>query len=62
MCGGSGRIPYLQQQLKEMFPNAEILSTIPSDEVIATGAAKQASVLHDLHNFITSFFRWAVLT
>uniref|UniRef100_A0AAU0MVG6 Heat shock protein family A member 14 variant X1 n=1 Tax=Urechis unicinctus TaxID=6432 RepID=A0AAU0MVG6_UREUN len=45
VSGGCGKIPLLQQQLREKFPNAELLTSIPPDEVIAIGAAKQAGLL-----------------
>ena len=36
-------LPSIQQQLKEFFPQAELLSSIPPDQVIAIGASKQVS-------------------
>ena len=41
LCGGTTKIPSLQQQLQDYFPLAEVLSSVPPDEVIAVGAAKQ---------------------
>ena len=41
MCGGCAKIPLLQQQVKEYFKDAEMLASIPPDEVIAVGAANQ---------------------
>ncbi|XP_061618754.1 heat shock 70 kDa protein 14 [Phyllopteryx taeniolatus] len=45
LCGGSARIPRLQQMLRDMFPDVELLSSAPPDEVIAVGAALQAGLL-----------------
>jgi molecular chaperone DnaK (HSP70) len=47
LCGGCCRIPLLQQQVQEYFSTAEMLTTIPSDEVIAVGCALEASILKD---------------
>lgn len=38
-------MPKLQQAVRELFLDAEVLSGISPDEVIATGAAKQGSYL-----------------
>ncbi|KAI0211319.1 Heat shock 70 kDa protein 14 [Lamellibrachia satsuma] len=48
LCGGCTKVPSLQQQLAEYFSGAELLSSIAPDEVIAVGAAKQASILSGL--------------
>lgn len=45
LCGGSARIPRLQQMIREMFPDVDLLSSAPPDEVIAVGAAMQAGLL-----------------
>lgn len=45
LCGGSARIPRLQQLIREMFPEVEQLCSIPPDEVIAMGAALEAGLL-----------------
>ncbi|XP_071494687.1 heat shock 70 kDa protein 14-like [Diadema antillarum] len=45
ITGGSTRIPKLQSQLRDMFPDAELLNSISPEEVIATGAAVQAALL-----------------
>ena len=39
------KTPKLQQAVKEMFPDAELLTGIAPDEVIATGVARQGSNL-----------------
>ncbi|NWI72401.1 HSP7E protein, partial [Dryoscopus gambensis] len=45
LCGGSARIPKLQQLIKDIFPTVELLSSIPPDEVIPIGAAIEAGIL-----------------
>ncbi|XP_029969359.1 heat shock 70 kDa protein 14 [Salarias fasciatus] len=45
LCGGSARIPRLQQMIREMFPDVDLLTSAPPDEVIAVGAALQAGLL-----------------
>ncbi|CAJ1055692.1 heat shock 70 kDa protein 14 [Xyrichtys novacula] len=45
LCGGSARIPRLQQMIRDMFPDVELLSSAPPDEVIAVGAALEAGLL-----------------
>ena len=39
------RTPKLQQAVTDMFPDAELLSGIPPDEVIATGLAREAHIM-----------------
>ena len=41
MCGGSSRMPLVQRKLKDMFPTAQVHTSIAPDEVMAVGAAKQ---------------------
>ena len=38
-------LPSIQQQLKDFFPQAELLSSISPDQVIAVGASKQVTDL-----------------
>lgn len=45
LCGGSTKIPRLQNMIQDIFPNMDILSSTPPDEVIAVGAALQAGLL-----------------
>lgn len=45
LCGGSSRIPRLQQLIKDLFPAVELLNAIPPDEVIPVGAAIEAGIL-----------------
>lgn len=54
LCGGSMKIPKLQSAISELFSNSEILSSIPPDEVIAIGSARQAALnpgkyIHDVN-------------
>lgn len=41
-CGGSLKIPKLQENICNLFPNAEALLNIAPDELISLGAAKHA--------------------
>ncbi|NXQ96037.1 HSP7E protein, partial [Sagittarius serpentarius] len=45
LCGGSARIPKLQQLIKDIFPTVELLNSVPPDEVIPIGAAIEAGIL-----------------
>ena len=45
LCGGSARIPRLQQMIRDVFPEVEQLNSAPPDEVIAVGAAIEAGLL-----------------
>lgn len=45
LSGGSAKIPKLQQMIKDLFPDVELLCSIPPDEVIPIGAANQAGIL-----------------
>lgn len=44
LCGGTTKVIKIQKKLEDMFPDAEILSSLAGDEVIAIGAATQASI------------------
>ncbi|XP_063531043.1 heat shock 70 kDa protein 14 [Cydia strobilella] len=48
LCGGSMKIPKLQSAIANLLPEAELLSGINPDEVIAIGCARQAGLLLDL--------------
>ncbi|KAM6216206.1 heat shock 70 kDa protein 14 [Rhynchocyon petersi] len=52
LCGGSSRIPRLQQLIKDVFPSVELLNSIPPDEVIPIGAAMEAGILIGKENFL----------
>ncbi|XP_076861340.1 heat shock 70 kDa protein 14 [Brachyhypopomus gauderio] len=45
LSGGSARIPKLQQMIRDLFQDVELLCSIPPDEVIPVGAAMQAAIL-----------------
>lgn len=48
LCGGSMKIPKLQSAIANLLPEAEVLSGINPDEVIALGCTKEAGLLLDL--------------
>ncbi|XP_038215844.1 heat shock 70 kDa protein 14-like [Zerene cesonia] len=50
LCGGSMKIPKLQTAIANLLPNAEVLSGIKPDEVIAVGCAKHAGIILDFPN------------
>ncbi|KAK7075953.1 hypothetical protein SK128_018554 [Halocaridina rubra] len=45
VTGGSAKIPRFQQLVRDAFPSAEFLCSLPSDEVLAAGASLEASLL-----------------
>ncbi|OWF38450.1 heat shock 70 kDa protein 14-like [Mizuhopecten yessoensis] len=45
VCGGGAKMPLVQKTIKGYIKSAEVLSSIPPDEIIAIGAAKQAGIL-----------------
>ncbi len=45
LVGGSARIPYIQQQLREAFPGREPRADVNPDEAVAVGAALYADAL-----------------
>lgn len=51
LCGGSMKIPKLQSAIASLLPEAEILSGINPDEVIAMGCAREAGMLFDIPEF-----------
>lgn len=52
LCGGSARIPRLQQMIRDMFTDVELLNSAPPDEVIAVGAALEAGLLVGRENLV----------
>ncbi|XP_036763946.2 heat shock 70 kDa protein 14 [Manis pentadactyla] len=52
LCGGSSRIPRLQQLIRDLFPAVELLNSIPPDEVIPIGAAIEAGILSGRENLL----------
>lgn len=47
LCGGTSKIPRLQKHIASLFPNREVLASLSPDEVLALGAASQASLLNE---------------
>eukprot|EP00794_Sanderia_malayensis_P012769 gene12769-14080_t len=45
LVGGSTRIPKISQMISDMFPEAEVLSNLKPEEVLAIGAAQEAAIL-----------------
>ena len=45
LSGGTCKIPRLQKLISETFSSAQVLSSIPPDEVLAYGAAIEASAV-----------------
>ena len=45
LVGGSSRIPKIQKMLSEFFNNKKLNKTVNPDEIVAAGAAMQASIL-----------------
>lgn len=45
LTGGSAKIPRLQQLVRDAFPQAEFLCSLPPDEVLAAGASLEAALL-----------------
>lgn len=45
LCGGSTKIPRLQTLIRDLFPDVDLLSSAPPDELIAVGAALEAGLL-----------------
>lgn len=48
LCGGSMKIPKLQSAIANLLPEAEVLSGISPDEVIAVGCAREAGLLLEM--------------
>ncbi len=47
LVGGSAKIPRIQKAVGDIFDSAEVLASISADEVIAVGAATQASIMEE---------------
>ncbi|KAG0710744.1 Heat shock protein 14 [Chionoecetes opilio] len=45
LTGGSAKIPRLQQLVGDAFPRADLLCSLPPDEVLAAGASTEAALL-----------------
>jgi len=50
LVGGSSRIPKIQKMLSEFFNNKKLNKTVNPDEIVAEGAALQASILKEKGN------------
>ncbi|CAF3018586.1 unnamed protein product [Rotaria sp. Silwood2] len=44
LCGGGTKIPKLRDAIQDRLPNADMLSSINGDEIIALGAARQCYI------------------
>ena len=51
LSGGTSKIPRLQKSIFALFPSAEYLTNLNTDEVTAVGAAYQASLVEDKQDF-----------
>lgn len=45
VCGGGTNMPLVQRTITRFLPSSETLSSVPGDQVIAIGAAKEAAIL-----------------
>ncbi|XP_076447414.1 heat shock 70 kDa protein 14-like [Babylonia areolata] len=45
LCGGGTNMPLVQRTITRFLPSSDILSSVPGDELIAIGAAKEAGIL-----------------
>ncbi|GFR72103.1 heat shock 70 kDa protein 14-like, partial [Elysia marginata] len=45
ICGGGAKPPVVKKAICEFLPNATLLNSVPEDEIIAIGAAKEAALL-----------------
>jgi len=54
LVGGSTRIPYIQQQLKDFFNGKELNKSVHPDEAVAYGAAIQGSILSKNNDIVTN--------
>lgn len=45
LCGGGTKIPKLRDAIQDKLANADMLSSINGDEVIALGAARQVKLV-----------------
>lgn len=61
MCGGGAKPPFVQKAISDYLSNAEVFNTIPPDEVIAIGAAKQVSLALRLKTLTLKFCTFKIL-
>lgn len=45
LSGGATQLSCVTKKIQDYFTNAEFCSSIPADEVMAVGAAKQAGII-----------------
>ena len=45
VCGGTSKMPRIQQAIKEKLPNTKLLSQLTADEVISVGCSQQAALM-----------------
>jgi molecular chaperone DnaK (HSP70) len=50
LCGGGTKVPKLRDAIQDKLPNADMLSSISGDEVIALGAARQVEIFYRKEN------------
>jgi molecular chaperone DnaK (HSP70) len=51
LVGGSSRIPKIQEMISKFFNNKKLNKTVNPDEIVAAGAAMQASILKKKRRF-----------
>ena len=60
LCGGTSKIPKLKSSVSGLFtqcnPEVEVLSSLSPDEVLAMGAASQASLLTEAIQTVIGHF------
>jgi len=54
LVGGSTRIPKVQEQLRKLFDDKELCSSINPDEAVAYGAAVQGAILSGIRSHATN--------
>lgn len=47
LAGGGCRVPRLREMLSKVFPNSELLGSVPADHVVTLGAAMQAALMEE---------------
>jgi hypothetical protein len=62
VCGGTGKMPRLQQAIKEKLPTTELLSQLTADEVISVGCSQQAALMSEPWDDTCQYLQVAVPT
>ena len=52
LCGGGSKVPILQKAISDSLPGVELLNSLPADEVIAIGAAKEVGHTNIISTFL----------